>query len=148
MDPARMFHLAITLEEDLSAFYEELQGLEHLRPQVAAFQYMAVHSAEHAVAIAQTAAAVSLPEFNTAPLEELQRRIKTSLRDKMAAETDGEAVRGMLAQAENIAGQIYHAFAGHLTRTAEAYRQAAHTFERLSQEEYEHEAHLRRDDGA
>jgi rubrerythrin len=142
MTPRHVLELSVALEKDLADFYQEIGGIDRLRPFADIFSFMADHSARHAAQIEKAAAAFVWPVLNTEPINELQRRIKSSLLDQIRSETDENAVMSKLARTEDIIGQLYQSIAEHYRKLSESCSAVADQFEGLSREEYGHRDYI------
>ena len=142
MSPHDVFERVVSLEKDLADFYQELGRSERLKAFADTFSFMTDHSANHAARIEKRAAAFELPVLNTGPMSELHLRLKTSLRKRINHEKDTKMVLQMLAQTEEVVGQLYQAIATHYRKLAETYADIADQFETLSHEEYGHRDYI------
>lgn len=142
MSPHDVFEQVVSLEKDLADFYQELGRIEQLKAFADTFSFMTDHSANHAARIEKRAAAIKLPVLNTGPMNELHLRLKTSLRERINHEKDTKMVLQMLAQTEEVFGQLYQAIAVHYRKLAETYTDIADQFETLSNEEYRHRDYI------
>jgi len=138
MTPRQVFELVVSLEKDLADFYQEIGQVERLRPFADIFSFMTDHSASHAAQIEKMAAATEWPVLNTAPIQELHERLKSSLFDQIRDEQDGTVVMRRLAQTEEVIGQIYQSIAAHFRRLSAANGAIADQFEKLAEEEFGH----------
>ena len=142
MTPREVFDLAISLEEDLADFYQQIGRMEDLKPFADIFSFMTDHSADHAARIQGMAAEAVLPALNTAPMKDLHERLKSSLLEKIQHEKDPTAVMQLLARTEETIGQLYQSIANHYRRLAVAYTSVADQFETLSEEEFGHRDYI------
>jgi len=142
MTPREVFDLAISLEEDLADFYQQIGRIEDLKPFADIFSFMTDHSADHAARIQGMAAEAALPALNTAPMKDLHERLKSSLLEKIQHEKDPTAVMQLLAQTEDAIGQLYRSVAQHYQHLSDAFSAVADQFEKLSQEEFGHRDYI------
>lgn len=111
MTPRQVLDLAVALERDLADFYQQIGGIDHLRPLADIFSFMADHSANHAARIEGAAGTVVWPVLNPDPINALHHRLKTSLGGQIRSETDEKTVLDNLARTEEIVGQLYASIA-------------------------------------
>ena len=142
MTPRELFQLIADLENDLADFYQELGQVKHLRPFADVFSFMADHSQRHARRIETMAAGIDLPVLNVAPVEELHRRLKTSLHAKILEARDEDRALRQLAHTEEVVGQLYQSMADHYRKLAGTYADFADQLEELSREEYNHRDYI------
>ena len=140
MTPRQVLDLAVALEKDLADFYQELGGIDRLRPLADIFSFMADHSANHAARI--EGATVDWPVLNPDPINALHHRLKTSLREQIRNETDQKTVLDKLARTEEIIGQLYASIANHYRKLAASCTAVADQFETLAEEEYGHRDYI------
>jgi len=142
MTPRQLLDLAVTLEKDLADFYQEIGGIDRLRPLADIFSYMADHSAGHAAQIEEAAVTLVWPVLNPEPINALHRRLKTSLQEQVRNEADTKAVLDKLARTEEIVGQLYASIAEHYRKLAASCAAVADRFETLAEEEYGHRDYI------
>ena len=142
MTPRQVLDLAVALEKDLADFYQEIGGIDRLRPLADIFSFMADHSANHAARIEGITATVDWPVLNPDPINALHHRLKTSLREQIGNETDQKTVLDKLARTEEIIGQLYASIADHYRKLAASCTAVADQFETLAEEEYGHRDYI------
>jgi regulator of replication initiation timing len=142
MTPHQVFNLVADLETDLADFYQEIGRIENLKPYADIFSFMTDHSQNHARRIESVAASIDLPVLNTDPINELHRRLKSSLLEQIRDEKDVDTVMHRLARTEETIGQLYQSIADHYRRLAVAYTAVADQFETLSGEEFGHRDYI------
>lgn len=138
MTPHQVFKLVVALETDLADFYLEMGQSARFKPFADIFSFMTDHSQNHARQIESVAASIDLPVLNTDPINELHRRLKSSLFEQLRDEKDEDTVMRRLARTEETIGQLYQSIADHYRRLAVAYTAVADQFETLSGEEFGH----------
>ncbi len=132
MTPRELFQLIAELENDLADFHQELGQVKHLRPFADVFSFMADHSQRHARRIETMAAGIDLPVLNVVPVEELHRRLKTSLHAQILEARDEDRALRQLAHTEEVVGQLYQSMADHYRQLAGTYADVADQLEELS----------------
>lgn len=142
MTPHQIFELVVALETDLADFYLEMGQSERFKSHADIFSFMTDHSQSHARQIDKVAATIDIPALNTDPINELHRRLKSSLLEKIRDEKDEHTVMRRLAQTEETIGLLYQSIADHYRKRAVAYTAVADQFERLSQEEFGHRDYI------
>jgi hypothetical protein len=142
MTPHQVFNLVADLETDLADFYLEMGQSGRFKPFADIFSYMTDHSQNHARRIEGVAASIDLPVLNTDPINELHRRLKSSLLEQIRDEKDVDTVMHRLARTEETIGQLYQSIADHYRRLAAAYTAVADQFETLSGEEFGHRDYI------
>jgi rubrerythrin len=142
MNIGDLFETVIALERNLADFYQALGRSERLRSFADIFSYMADHSARHADQIQDWALTADLPPLDIDPLQALQQRLKTSLRQQIESDTDARRILERLAQAEEIVGQMYQSLAQHFHKKAARNHEIAAQFEQLAREERDHRDYI------
>jgi rubrerythrin len=137
-----LFETVVALERDLADFYHALGRSERLKPLADIFSYMADHSARHADRIQDATVRSDPPPLNIAPLQALQERLKSALRQQVESEADDRLVLERLAQAEDIVGQMYQSLAQYFQQSAARSQDIAALFEKLAQEERGHRDYI------
>ncbi len=138
MTPQQIIDRVVSFEKDLAAFYEDLQLKDSLKPLEKICRFMAQHSAIHAEMIANYRSNARIPQLEINPLGQLHDRLKTRLRDELAATDDIDQAARQLSQAEEIVGQAYAKIAEHYAQVADVYRMIAGKFDALAADERSH----------
>jgi hypothetical protein len=142
MTPQQIIDRVVSFEKDLAAFYEDLELKGSLKPLEKVCRFMAQHSAIHAEMIANYRSNAKIPQLEINPLGILHDRLKTSLRDALAATDDIDQAARQLSQAEEIVGHAYAKIADHYAQVADAYRMIAGKFDALAADERSHRDHI------
>jgi len=142
MTPHQVFERVVALESDLADFYLEMGHSERFKPFADTFSFMTDHSQNHARQIDSAAASINLPVLNIDPINELHRRLKSSLLEQIRDEQDEKTVMRLLAQTEETIGMLYQSIANHYRKLAVAYTAVADQFETLSKEEFGHRDYI------
>ena len=142
MTPHQVFELVVALETDLADFYLEMGQSERFRSFADIFSFMTDHSQSHARQIDKVAATLDIPVLNTDPINELHRRLKSSLIEEIKDEKDEQMVMRRLAQTEETIGQLYQSMADHYRKLAVSFTAVADQFESLSKEEFGHRDYI------
>jgi hypothetical protein len=145
MEPNVIFHLLARLERDIAGFYSQMGTSRHLKALQPLFDFMERHSLEHAERIDGQTRCMEIDPPRIEPIQELHHRLKRSLGQQLATETDPVAVADKLAQAEAIVGQVYQGLSAHYNRVAREYGRLADTFAALAVEEDGHSEYALRE---
>ena len=138
LTPQQMIDRIVAFEKDLAAFYESLPLHEALQPLEKISRFMSQHSAIHAEMIANYRTNAAVPRLQLEPLIALHERLKSSLRDELAAAETIDEAATRLARAEEVIGLAYAKIAAHYAEVSDIYRMIASKFDALADDERSH----------
>jgi hypothetical protein len=138
MNPIDLFEVIKMLEKDLAKFYEKLRNVTQFQEFVEVFDTMAKHSNAHSQAISSRYQSIKLPELNLESIYKLHNQIKKSLFDQVTSEQNRQKALILLANSEEIIGQLYSSIAENYVKTANAYQTAADQLKQLAKDELRH----------
>jgi hypothetical protein len=143
--PQQLIDLVVSFEKDLASFYADLQLEPHLKPLEKICRFMAQHSLIHAEMIANYRSDAAIPQLQVTPLATLHDRLKTSLREEIAACDDIDDAADKLSRAEEIVSMAYTKIAAHYEEVAATYRMISNKFNALADDERQHHDYIRRE---
>lgn len=138
MYPIDLFEVVRMLEKDLAKFYEKLRNVTQFQGFVDVFDAMAKHSNAHSKAISSKCQDIKIPELNIESIYKVHNKIKKSLFDQVTSEQDLDKGLTLLANSEEIIGQLYSSIAENYVKTANAYQKAADQLKQLAKDELRH----------
>lgn len=138
MNPSELFKLLIALEDDIAKFYGKLKNVSTLNKFVKVFELMEQQSTGHSRMIRQKAFSFEIEPLDVKPIYKLHNEIKKSLFERVMHQGDIEQSMKMLADAEELIGNLYQSIANYYKRIADYYNVLVATLDGVGDEEFMH----------
>jgi hypothetical protein len=137
--------LVAFIHQVAGGFVFRLDALQRVHQVSDLHGFMAQHSLIHAEMIANYRSDAAIPQLQVTPLATLHDRLKTSLREEIAACDDIDDAADKLSRAEEIVSMAYTKIAAHYEEVAATYRMISNKFNALADDERQHHDYIRRE---
>jgi len=138
MEPKILFKLITELEDNLSEFYAKLKNVSSLNEYVKIFELMEQQSEGHSKKIRNNAEISNVKPLDSQPIYQLHNEIKKSLFNKVTKQSDTKNALKILAESEEIIGQMYQSISNYYRKLAGSYLKLADNLDEIAKDEFKH----------
>jgi rubrerythrin len=134
-----LLNVIVTLEVDLSHFYEKLKNIVRLKEAKGVLDFMDTHSYAHSEIIRAEKEKLKDPSFHSVGLvQEFHKNLMNTVFKEIISNDNLDDILKILANSEDSLGKLYKSMAQNILKISDFYKDVYTLIDRIGDEEFGH----------